>query len=87
MSAMGLLEIDFDGNWIRLEASWLGQVKLLVNRRVVAKKLKWFQSSDLPLVEAELDDGTRVEGFAKTDGSTGRIRFAIAVDGRTIARC
>jgi len=86
MSA-GLLEIDFEGHWLRLEASWMGQVKLLVDRKVVAKKLKWFQASDLPLVSCELDDGTRVEGFAKSDSSTGRIRFAIAVDGRTIARC
>ena len=84
---MTQLEIDFEGNWIRLEASWFGQVRLLVNRRVVAKRLKWFQSSDVPLVAAELDDGTLVEGYAKTDGQSGNIRFAIAVDGRTIARC
>ena len=81
------LEIDFEGHWIKLEANWLGTVSLFVDRRVVAKKLKWFQPTDSPLVTAELDDGTMIEGFAKSDSNTGSIRFAIAVDGRTIARC
>ena len=86
MSSLGLLEIDFEGHWLRLEANWLGRVRLLVDRRCVAQKLKWFKSSDLPIVSAQLDDGTLVEGYAKTDSNGSRIRFAIAVDGRTVAR-
>jgi len=82
MSGMGLLEVDFEGRWLRLEASWLGQVKLMVDGKVRDSKLKWFKSSDAPLVMTSLSDGTDVEGYAKTDGNTGRIRFAISVNGR-----
>ena len=86
MSSLGLLEIDFEGRWIRLEANWLGSVTLSVDRKRVDRKLKWFKPTELPLVSAELDDGTLLEGFAKMDSNGGRIRFAISVDGRTIAR-
>ena len=86
MSSLGLLEIDFEGHWLRLEANWLGSVTLYIDRRKAAQKLKWFKPSDLPLVSAQLEDGTLVEGYAKTDGNSGRIRFAISVDGRTVAR-
>ena len=82
----GLLEIDFEGHWIRVEYGWLGQVRLFIDRKKVASKLSWFGSADMPRVSAELPDGSEVEVYYKGDMNSGRTRLAIAVDRRTIAR-
>ena len=81
------LEVDFEGHWIRIQANFLGKVTLYVDQSPVASRMKWFKPSDLPLLHAELPDGTPIQGFARTDSSgSGQFNFAIAVGGRTIAR-
>ena len=82
----GLLEIDFEGHWIRVEHGWLGQVRLFIDLKKVASTLSWFGSADMPRLRGELPDGTEVEVYYKGDMNSGRSRLAIAVGGRTIAR-
>ena len=81
-----MLEVLFEDRWLRAEVGLIGQVRLYVDRKLVAKKLDWFGAKDMPRLYAELDDGSTVEVYSKTDEADYRSRLAISVDGQTIAR-